>query len=78
MILSWGSKFVAIVFSFIIHIKSYHFVGSGIHGSDPPRKPQKFKPSTVYKIHHQQLANEMRLYKKYLQQSANELRLFRH
>ena len=38
---------MAIVFSFIIHIKSYHFVGSEICRSDTPRKTQKFKPSTV-------------------------------
>ena len=33
---SWGSKFVAIVFSFISHTEKYHFVGTGIRGSDPP------------------------------------------
>ena len=38
---SWGSKFVAIVFSFIIHTENHHFVGTGIRGSDPPRKPRK-------------------------------------
>ena len=38
---SWGLKFVAIVFSFIIHTENYHFVGTGIRGSDPPRKPRK-------------------------------------
>ena len=41
---SWGSKFVAIVFTFIIHAKNYHFVGTGIHGADPPRKPRKLVP----------------------------------
>ena len=35
---SWGSKFVAKVFSFIIHTENYHLVGTGIRGSDPPRK----------------------------------------
>ena len=41
---SWGSKFVAFVFSFIIHTESLHFVGTGIRGSDPPRKPRKLVP----------------------------------
>ena len=30
---------VAIVFSVIIHTENYHFEGTGIRGSDPPRKP---------------------------------------
>ena len=38
---SWGSKFVAIVFSFIIHTENYPFMGTGIRGSDSPRKPRK-------------------------------------
>ena len=33
---SWGSKFVAIVFSFIIHTENYNFVGNGIRGLDLP------------------------------------------
>ena len=35
---SWGSKFMAIVFSFIIHTENYYLVGTGICGSDPPQK----------------------------------------
>ena len=31
---SWGSEFVVIVFSFIIHKENHHFVGTGIRGSD--------------------------------------------
>ena len=48
---SWGSKFVAIVFSFIFYTENYHFVGTGIRGSDPNENwyPTKFKPSTVSK-----------------------------
>ena len=42
-----GLKFVAIVFSFIIHTKNYHFVGTGIRGSDPPRKPRKLVPHEI-------------------------------
>ena len=38
---SWGSEFVVIVFSFIIHIENYPFECIGIRGSDPPRKPRK-------------------------------------
>ena len=26
-----------------IHAENYHFVGTGIRGSDPQRKPQKFQ-----------------------------------
>ena len=33
---SWGSKFVAIVFSFINHTENHYFMGAGIHGFDPP------------------------------------------
>ena len=52
---SWGSKFVAMVFSFIIHTENYHFVGIGIRGLHPPRKqrkfvPTKFKPSAVISL----------------------------
>ena len=36
-----GSKFVAIVFSFMTHTENRHFVGTGIRGWDPPRKPPK-------------------------------------
>ena len=42
-----GSKFVAIVFSFIIHTENYHFVGTGIRWSDPPRKPRKLVPHEI-------------------------------
>ena len=35
-----GSKFVAIIFSYIIHTENNHFVGTVIRGSDPPRKPR--------------------------------------
>ena len=41
---SWGSKFVAILFSFIIHTENHKFVGIVIRGSDPPRKPGKLVP----------------------------------
>ena len=52
MTLSWGSKFVSIVFSFIIHTGNHKFVDTGIRGSDPPRKtrklvPHEIEPSTV-------------------------------
>ena len=40
---SRGSKFVDIVFSFIMHTENYHFVGTGIRGSDLPRKPRKLE-----------------------------------
>ena len=36
---SWGSKFVAMIFSFLPC-----FVGTGSRGSDPPRKPRKLVP----------------------------------
>ena len=42
---SWGSKFVVIIFSFIIHTENFHFVCTGIRVSDPPRKPQKLVPT---------------------------------
>ena len=35
---SWGSKFVAIVFSFIIYTENHLFVGTGIRESDPLQK----------------------------------------
>ena len=41
---SWGLKFVSIVFSFIIHKENRYFVGTGIRGSDLPRKPRKLVP----------------------------------
>ena len=37
-------KFVAILFSFIIHTENYYYVGTGIRGMDPPSKPRKFVP----------------------------------
>ena len=47
---SWGSKFVAIVFSYIIHTRNCYLVDTRIRGSDPPRKPLQYptriKPST--------------------------------
>ena len=48
---SSGSKFVAIVFSFIIHTENYHFVGTGIRGSDPPRKTRKLVPHEIEANH---------------------------
>ena len=44
---SWGSKFVAIVFSFIIHIENYCLVGTEIRGSDPPQQPGKLVPHKI-------------------------------
>ena len=44
---SWDSIFVAIVFSFIIHTESYHFVGIRIRGLDTPRKPRKLVPHKI-------------------------------
>ena len=38
---SWGSQFVAIAFSFIIHTENHQFVGTVIHGLDYPQKPRK-------------------------------------
>ena len=57
MTLSWGSKLVVIVFSLIINTENYHFVGTGIRGSDPPQNhenwyPTKYKPSTVFAHEH--------------------------
>ena len=40
-----GSKFVVIVFSFIVHTKNSFFVGTGIYGSEPPQKPRKLVPN---------------------------------
>ena len=48
---SWGSKFVTIVFSFIIHTENYHLVGTGIRGSDPPRKTTKIGTQRNLTIH---------------------------
>ena len=48
---SWGSKFMAIVFSFIFHTENYHFMGIGIHGSDLPQKPRKLVPHEIKAIH---------------------------
>ena len=47
---TWGSKFVAMVFSFIIHTdtENYYFVGTRILGSDPQRK---FVPREIQAIH---------------------------
>ena len=44
MTLSCGSKFVAIVFSFIVHTENHKFVGAEICGSDPPRKRRNLLP----------------------------------
>ena len=33
---SWGLKFVAMLFSFIVYTKNHYFVGTGIHGLDTP------------------------------------------
>ena len=41
---SWGSKFVAKVFSLKIHTEKHLFVGIGIHGSAPPGKPRNLVP----------------------------------
>ena len=41
---SWGSKFVAIAFSLIIHTENCFFVGTKFRGYDPPRKPLKLVP----------------------------------
>ena len=48
---SRGSKFVDIVFPFIIHTENHHFVGTGIRGSNPPRKPRKLVPHENWAIH---------------------------
>ena len=48
----WGSKFVAIVFSFIIHTENHLFVGTWIIGLDPPRKTTKI--GTPRKLSHPQ------------------------
>ena len=40
----WGSQIMAIVFSFIIHTENRYFMGTRIHGSDPPWKPRKMVP----------------------------------
>ena len=47
---SWGSKFVAIVFSFIIHTEDCYFVGTEIRGSHSPRKPRKLVPHAIHSI----------------------------
>ena len=52
---SWEPIFVdckndtcmALVFSFIINIENYYFVGIGIWGSDPPQKPRKLVPHEI-------------------------------
>ena len=40
-----GYQFSWIVFLFIIHTEICLFVGTGIRGSDPPRKPRKLVPN---------------------------------
>ena len=50
---SWGSKFVVIVFYFIVHTKIRYFVGTRIRWSDPHENhenwyPTKIKQSTVF------------------------------
>ena len=48
MIHVWDSKFMAIVFSFIIHTENYYnFMGIGTPGSHPPQKPQKLIPHDI-------------------------------
>ena len=37
--------------SFIIHTENHHFVGTGIRGSNPPRKPRKLVPHKNWAIH---------------------------
>ena len=59
---SWGSKFVAIVFSFIIHTENYNSLGTRIHGLDPPRKPQKLVPHEIYAIHSDSIVNSSFLF----------------
>ena len=39
MTYSWGLKFLAIIFSFIIYTENRYFVGTGIRQLDPPRTP---------------------------------------
>ena len=51
---SWGSKFVAIIFSFIPHTKNSYFMGTGIRGLDPPRKPRQSTIGTQRKLSHPQ------------------------
>ena len=52
MMHSWGSRFVAIIFSFITHTENHYFVGTGIRGLDPPRKTMKM--GTPRKLSHSQ------------------------
>ena len=47
MIHSLSSKFVAIVFSFIIHTENYQLMGTGITLLDTPRKPRKQVPHGI-------------------------------
>ena len=42
---SWGSKFVAIIFFFLIPQAIYYFEGTGIRRLDPPRKPRTWYPT---------------------------------
>ena len=41
---SWGSKFLAIVFSLIIRTENHYFMGTRIRGSDPTRIPRILVP----------------------------------
>ena len=52
---SWGSKFMTIVLSFIIHTENYHFLSTGheirgldLHENHENWYPSKFKSSTVH------------------------------
>ena len=44
---SWGSKFVVIVFSFIMHTENHYFVDRTLHENHESWYPTKIKPSTV-------------------------------
>ena len=48
---SWSSKFVAIVFPFIIHMENSNFLYTEFCGSDPPRKSWKLVPHEIEAIH---------------------------
>ena len=51
-----GFKFVAIIFSFIIHTQNRYFVGTRIRGQDPPWKPRKLVPHENEAIHSMQFS----------------------
>ena len=59
--LNENDTFVAIVFSFIVYTEKHLFVGTGIRGSDPPRKPRKLVPHEIkpFKVNYWQLALEL-------------------